>query len=195
MILQFVPGSDIGSVDRRLIRSHVMKGKNAGKSRTPRRAMIHRSTQPCSSPREKLTAYDEYALLETAQHITVEHLLWNDLIIASFPEQVSPDVTTFAYHRMMHLNYIPVPSSTNLLARNVDHIQSTIPTRVLSGCQSLAILMVHIRPRRRSMYTISPSTCSHTANKYPKTSTASLPYRPPSPTTTFADRESPVQHH
>lgn len=106
MFVQFVPGSNIGSKDRRLIRSHVMKGKNAGRPRTNRKPLIHRSAQPShsSSKTSTITKHEEHALVQAGQQVLIERLLWNDLTIATFPEHVSPDVTKFVYHR----TYAPI---------------------------------------------------------------------------------------
>jgi hypothetical protein len=113
MLLQFIVEPTIGRKDRRLIRSHVMKGKNAGKPRPPRKALIKRATEPttatvsgasCLRPSELLLLSYEHPLL-------LDRLLWNDLMIASFPECVSPETTKFVYHRMhattsYHSNFI-----------------------------------------------------------------------------------------
>lgn len=76
----------IGASERRLIRSHVMKGKNAGRPRPSRRkqtSIVHtkRALTPPSTPASECP----------------RSLLWNDLCLTSFPQQLDSEAT-----KLMH---------------------------------------------------------------------------------------------
>ena len=80
MALQFIdqaPGG-IGSSTRRLIRSHVMQGKNKGKQR-----------RPTKKPKN---AADFKRLLDTTGggYAIPRQVLWGDLCLVSFPKTSTP---------------------------------------------------------------------------------------------------------
>lgn len=110
MLLQFITDSGTGPNNRRAIRSHVMKGKNAGKPRPSRKPLIHRCAQLPKGSLKRAPEHDEpdepdeHELLFHEHKITLDRLLWNELAIASFPEQVSPETTKFIYHSMCLTN-------------------------------------------------------------------------------------------
>ncbi|KAK7729761.1 hypothetical protein SLS63_006142 [Diaporthe eres] len=96
MALQFidqkgVPGADISSAERRLIRSHVMKGKNAGK---PRRS-TRRKASLLYPVRRVLTWSGPSVLVAPAAR--PGRLLWSDLSLTSFPQQLDSEST-----KLMH---------------------------------------------------------------------------------------------
>lgn len=99
MALQFIdqkgsPGAGISSAERRLIRSHVMKGKNAGR---PRRSM-RRSTSVLYPVRRVLT-WSAPGVAGTPAARPVQ-LLWSDLSLTSFPQQLDSESTKLM-HRCM----------------------------------------------------------------------------------------------
>ena len=87
LTLQFINQGAVGTgpseSDRRIIRSHVMRGKNAGR--------------PRPSTRKPLTVVHAKSLL-TSSHILgsacskpTRQLLWNDLCLTSFPQQLDSE--------------------------------------------------------------------------------------------------------
>ncbi|KAK2615437.1 hypothetical protein N8I77_002191 [Diaporthe amygdali] len=96
MALQFIdqgggPGAGIGSAERRIIRSHVMKGKNAGR---PRRSMRKQTT--ASYPVKRVLTWSAPSVV-TASAARPRQLLWSDLSLTSFPQQLDSEST-----RLMH---------------------------------------------------------------------------------------------
>ncbi|KAG6358887.1 hypothetical protein INS49_012406 [Diaporthe citri] len=96
MALQFIdqkgaPGADIGSAERRLIRSHVMKGKNAGR---PRRS-TKRQAALLYPIRRVLTWSGPSVVVAPAAR--PRQLLWSDLSLTSFPQQLDSEST-----KLMH---------------------------------------------------------------------------------------------
>lgn len=96
MALQFidqkgVPGADISSAERRLIRSHVMKGKNAGR---PRRS-TRRQAALLYPVRRVLTWSGPSVVVAPAAR--PGQLLWSDLSLTSFPQQLDSEST-----KLMH---------------------------------------------------------------------------------------------
>ncbi len=93
MTLQFIHQGAIGigpsESDRRIIRSHVMRGKNAGRPRqsTRRHTTIGHGKRVQISPR---IPGPEYSKLR-------RQLLWNDLCLTSFPQQLDSEST-----KLMH---------------------------------------------------------------------------------------------
>lgn len=93
MTLQFIDQSAVGlgpsESDRRIIRSHVMRGKNAGRPRPSRRKQttkIHVKRALTSS-----------RILGSANFRPGRRLLWNDLCLTSFPQQLDSEST-----KLMH---------------------------------------------------------------------------------------------
>lgn len=88
MALQFINQGAIGigpsDADRRIIRSHVMKGKNAGRPRRSKKqtTTIHVKRIPNFSH-----------LSEFASSKAGRPLLWNDLCLTSFPQQLDSEST------------------------------------------------------------------------------------------------------
>lgn len=81
MALQFIdqaPGG-IGSSTRRLIRSHVMQGKNKGKQR-----------RPTKKPKK---AVELKCLVDTtrAGYVLPRQVLWGDLCLVSFPQDLDSE--------------------------------------------------------------------------------------------------------
>jgi hypothetical protein len=97
MLLQFVSEPTIGPKERRLIRSHVMKGKNAGKPRPARSRLIHRSIEA-----PKCTANDvsDECQLYAKHSLSLPRLFWNELSLASYPCHLGPETEKFVYQRM-----------------------------------------------------------------------------------------------
>lgn len=99
MALQFIdqkggPGADISSAERRLIRSHVMKGKNAGR---PRRS-VKRQAALLHPVRRVLTWSGPSVVVAPAAR--PGQLLWSDLSLTSFPQQLDSESTKLM-HRCM----------------------------------------------------------------------------------------------
>ncbi|KAH7414238.1 hypothetical protein DE146DRAFT_24756 [Phaeosphaeria sp. MPI-PUGE-AT-0046c] len=97
MLLQFVNDPTIGPKERRLIRSHVMRGKNAGKSRIPRKPLVHRDFKiPILNPQERFDDGDS-----EIKHIIYPHQpLWNELSLTSYPYHIGPEKERFVYQRL-----------------------------------------------------------------------------------------------
>ncbi|KAK8003548.1 SET domain-containing protein [Apiospora arundinis] len=95
MSFQFVDSTKVGRNERRLIRSHVMKGKNTGKSLPPRKR--HRGTTPVKRTLDtsivsttkgmdpRLMVYGETRILELIS------LYWSDLSLISFAHELTPE--------------------------------------------------------------------------------------------------------
>jgi hypothetical protein len=105
MLLQFVDEPTIGPKERRLIRSHVMKGKNLGKKRAARSQLLHRSIEDPEVSVNNDT--DEYQL-HTKHILSLPRLLWNELSLTSYPCHTSPGIDKFVFQRT--LLSISVPS-------------------------------------------------------------------------------------
>ena len=108
MTLQFIDQGAIGirpsESDRRIIRSHVMRGKNAGRPRPSRRKQTtivhlkHPLTSPC--------------VLTSAKCEPGRPLLWNDLCLTSFPQQLDSESTKLM-HRCTCSVFAFNPSTTS----------------------------------------------------------------------------------
>ncbi|KAH7095519.1 hypothetical protein FB567DRAFT_586834 [Paraphoma chrysanthemicola] len=97
MLLYFVTDPSIGPKDRRLIRSHVMRGKNAGRPRPARTPLKHQTfiapiTDIIQDPKP-----EELQDLDLRHTLKLDRLFWNELTIASFPEQISAQTRRFVY--------------------------------------------------------------------------------------------------
>lgn len=102
MLLQFITEPKIGAKERRIIRSHVMKGKNAGRPRSSRRRLHNTSASNQSSEQSMLPRVDQLSenyleALDYKHNLDLKRILWNDLILPSFPEHMSPDHRNFIY--------------------------------------------------------------------------------------------------
>jgi hypothetical protein len=114
MPLQFITEGAIGPKERKLIRSHVMKGKNAGKTRPARRTLLHsngKSRQDDHQPTP--LGYDhskgnEPEALDCRQTLHMKRLFWNDLSLASFPQPVSPNLQNAIYKCELKPDVLPV---------------------------------------------------------------------------------------
>lgn len=99
MGLQFIdqkgaPGADVTSAERRLIRSHVMKGKNAGR---PRRSTKRQADLLCPVRRVLTWSVPSVVVAPAARP---GRLLWSDLSLTSFPQQLDSESTKLM-HRCM----------------------------------------------------------------------------------------------
>jgi hypothetical protein len=99
MLLHFVNEPTIGPNDRRLIRSHVMRGKNAGRPRPARRPLKHQNFTPRSSRVKEDAETEALQAIDLKHTLRLDRLFWNELTIASFPAQVSPQTRRFVYQR------------------------------------------------------------------------------------------------
>ncbi|KAH9206689.1 hypothetical protein DL95DRAFT_438854 [Leptodontidium sp. 2 PMI_412] len=92
-ISQGTAGKRPGGSDRRLIRAHVMKGKNAGRPRpsTKKATAIVQIKHPFTATRIPTTAYPQPAPKAGRP------LLWNDLCLTTFPGQLDSEST-----KLMH---------------------------------------------------------------------------------------------
>ncbi|KAH7085872.1 hypothetical protein BKA63DRAFT_598470 [Paraphoma chrysanthemicola] len=100
MLLHFVTDPSIGPKDRRLIRSHVMRGKNAGRPRPARTPLKHHNVIPPVSDSVEAFKLEESQAIDLRHTLKLDRLFWNELTIASFPEQVSAQTRRFVYQRM-----------------------------------------------------------------------------------------------
>jgi hypothetical protein len=92
MRLQFVDQSSIGPEERRRIRSHVMKGKNAGRPRPTKKKLPSVNRAPGRSPETSTSegsSSPEALMREECRHtLALTPLLYDDLALSSFPEQL-----------------------------------------------------------------------------------------------------------
>lgn len=90
MHLQFINNSTLGPKERRVIRSHVMQGKNAGRTRPPKKkptalAPIKRRLDRFESP--ECVNEDSWRMVHSYKRtLGLRQLLWDDLSLVSFPE-------------------------------------------------------------------------------------------------------------
>jgi hypothetical protein len=98
MLLQFVTDATIGPKERRLIRSHVMKGKNAGKPRPARKRLIHRSvaTPVCT---EQDDSDETQSLAKSIS--SLPPLLYIELNPSSLPCDLGSVSEKFIYQRTL----------------------------------------------------------------------------------------------
>lgn len=97
MSLQFISvqqgeSTRMGSHDRRLIRSHVMKGRNVGRSRPsaqqlvpPKRVLVRYDCLGCS---EASTARRVHTCACYRQALDMQRPIWDDLAMVSVPYQL-----------------------------------------------------------------------------------------------------------
>jgi hypothetical protein len=97
MELQFIqqgcPG--ISKSERRKIRSHVMRGKNAGRPR------------PSTKKQTGLVHINATRIRESARgghYMLPKSLLWSDLSLTSFPRQLDPESTKLMHRCMVTFN-------------------------------------------------------------------------------------------
>ncbi|PWY83801.1 hypothetical protein BO94DRAFT_586850 [Aspergillus sclerotioniger CBS 115572] len=86
MALQFIfqNPNGIGSSDRRIIRSHVMQGKNAGRPR--------RSTKKKLDTEVRRILYDP-----KCAYVMPRQVLWGDLCLTSFPQELDSESTALMH--------------------------------------------------------------------------------------------------
>jgi hypothetical protein len=93
MSLQFITETSIGPKERRLIRSHVMKGKNAGRKlrrvTLPKRKAQRNSRGTDLEPAETVIPHtDRLAQSRSAYHthiLYLDRIMWNDFSLTVFP--------------------------------------------------------------------------------------------------------------
>jgi hypothetical protein len=97
MLLQFISEPTIGARERRLIRSHVMKGKNAGKPRQPKAQLIHKGSAESTGSSEEDVSEN---LKMRAKHKSLLYqVYWNELSSTSYPCEIGPETERFVYQR------------------------------------------------------------------------------------------------
>jgi hypothetical protein len=96
MLLQFISEPTIGPRERRLIRSHVMKGKNIGKARQSKTKTLHqRDGTSQHMPKEHATEHEDHV-----KHILSLHrVFWNGLSLTSYPCDTTPELERLVYQR------------------------------------------------------------------------------------------------
>jgi hypothetical protein len=115
MTLQFIiQGSQgINKTERRKIRSHVMQGKNAGRPRPstkrPTGSVHNKRSVTCRSAQVPDKGFGDMIL---------KTLLWNDLSLTSFPQQLDPESTKLM-HRCEWWPNLPSPSAVSLSVTRV----------------------------------------------------------------------------
>lgn len=99
MLLQFITASDIGPKERKLIRAHVMKGKNLGRPRRQRRGF--RDTKPVADHPGVIAAKAESLPvardMNCGRTLGLIRLFWHDLSLTSFPYPIHSDSRKFVY--------------------------------------------------------------------------------------------------
>jgi hypothetical protein len=91
MALQFISQSPsgIGSSDRRIIRSHVMRGKNMGKQRR-------------SATKQKTVVELKHVLnAPKSGYVMPRQVLWGDLCLTSFPQELDSGSTALMHRCML----------------------------------------------------------------------------------------------
>ena len=105
MTLQFIDQGAIGigpsESDRRIIRSHVMRGKNAGRPRpsTRKQTTIVHGKRVRTAPGILGSGYSKLG----------RQLLWNDLCLTSFPQQLDSESTKLM-HRCTFSVLLSIPA-------------------------------------------------------------------------------------
>jgi hypothetical protein len=97
MLLQFISEPTISARERRLIRSHVMRGKNAGKSRQPKAQPIHKHRAGTTG--RSTDDFSDELQLHTKHTLSIHRVYWNELSLTSYPCEISPDTERFVYQR------------------------------------------------------------------------------------------------
>jgi hypothetical protein len=100
--IQFITETTIGPKERRLIRSHVMKGKNAGRPRPSRKSLRHVCTKHQYIRHPTLLTQDQFEanaleVFYNERYLGMKQLMWNDLTLTSFPHQLSPESRHLVY--------------------------------------------------------------------------------------------------
>jgi hypothetical protein len=139
MLLQFITDAAIGPKERRLIRSHVMKGKNAGRTRLGRGRQRKSSTKLCEETAVLVSARigeqsEKISTGEIGCHNTLnqKRLLWNDLALTSFALPISPNFRHVIYHGTYSPLLPSQPYKPNSLSpRPLESEQSPLPTQIL----------------------------------------------------------------
>jgi hypothetical protein len=150
MSLQWVDQCKITADARRRIRSHVMKGKNAGRPRPERkplksdrggkRQLSHGSHTISDS--ESRTSHQ--ALLRYYTKPGTEQLFWNDLCLASFAEIPSSESVRFI-HQCKRMNYKvrgPNPSNSPIRVR-CDRICVSLCILLAVGHNGVHLVLLH----------------------------------------------------
>ena len=105
MTLQFIDQGAVGmgpsESDRRIIRSHVMRGKNAGRPRP--------STRKQSTIVHVKRVWTAPGILGSGYSKPGRQLLWNDLCFTSFPQQLDSESTKLM-HRCTYSVLFPIPA-------------------------------------------------------------------------------------
>ncbi|KAF2637503.1 hypothetical protein P280DRAFT_472215 [Massarina eburnea CBS 473.64] len=114
MALQFITEINIGHKERRLIRSHVMKGRNKGRSRPKRKTLINTyETKECFQADERYgrswVATKEVQALDCKHVLSQKRLLWNELSLTSFPACLSQDLRGLLYQWFWTVSKIIYP--------------------------------------------------------------------------------------
>jgi hypothetical protein len=106
MRVQFITEPTIGPKERRLIRSHVMKGKNAGKSRSSRAQSIPRQhNQLPDALNDNSSDMNKLMEADFEHTLPLNRLLWNDLSLTSYSLHISPATEDWVYQRTYFPKY------------------------------------------------------------------------------------------
>jgi hypothetical protein len=91
MQLQFIDHGSLGPVERKRIRSHVMKGKNAGRPRPSRKRQPVRQRVQCPDVHDTAPVHPEdwCEVQEYTRTLALKPLLWDDFALTSFPQPLS----------------------------------------------------------------------------------------------------------
>jgi hypothetical protein len=102
MLFQFIADTSIGPKERRLIRSHVMKGKNAGRPRPSKRQPRKTSATQHEASAQAQTGHQSKAVhseaLNYANTLDLKRILWNDIALTSFSLPMDPSSLKIIYH-------------------------------------------------------------------------------------------------
>ncbi|KAF7160795.1 hypothetical protein CNMCM5623_006389 [Aspergillus felis] len=156
MALQFInqSPSGIGSSDRRLIRSHVMRGKNTGKQR--------RSTK-----KQKTVAELKHLLYPPKfGYVIPRQVLWGDLCLTSFPQELDSESTALMHRWFFDISDALFPPQ---FCTKFDIIKSIWVNYILADeayfHSTLAISSSYVNFSQRKP-AISPKTLHHISQAY-----------------------------
>ncbi|KAI2793672.1 hypothetical protein POX_a00256 [Penicillium oxalicum] len=156
MALQFIDQSPsgIGISDRRLIRSHVMRGKNAGKQR--------QSTKKQKS----IAELKSFLSTSGSGHVMLRQVLWGDLCLTSFPQELDSESTALLHRWFFDISDALFPPQ---FCTKFDIIKSIWVNYILADeayfHSTLAISASYVDFRRRRS-TISSKTLHHITQAY-----------------------------
>jgi hypothetical protein len=122
MALQFINQGNMSTAERRLIRSHVMKGKNAGRPRPCQKRDRHivpirrvlRYQEPPGCEKNSV-APAKHHNCKDALCLCHKQLLWDDLALISFPKQLETESRNLIHQCTVTQYYSPTHTRSGAL--------------------------------------------------------------------------------